>query len=85
MPAKKFPTTPLRPIFDANANANANTATGLPAVFASALGATPQQPRTGRNTAASTTVEPVRIDQSARGARAGVHVTKTEVPRSGHR
>ncbi len=67
------------------AGANVNLVTALPAVFAAAVGARPHQPESDPVKQSGHADGSVRNDQSARGAGPGIHVTKTEVPRSGHR
>jgi hypothetical protein len=81
MPAKKSPTSLLR----LSSTVEAPAAPVLPSAFGKALGALPQQLGDGSAMLAGRHGGNVMTDQSARGVKPGVHVTKPEIPRSGHR
>jgi hypothetical protein len=66
-------------------NAKPDDGPALPAIIGKALGAAQERPDGGAARSPGRSGGNVRTDQPARGAKPGVHVTKTEVPRSGHR
>jgi hypothetical protein len=71
----------LTPSLPLPLDATDKSASALPAAFGNALAAAPQQ----GDHLLKLKARPAKTDKSARGVKTGVHVTKTEVPRSGHR